>query len=285
MQFLVLDIEAVVDPDVWVPPPPPSNWKVGIGDSPASIVAASGRLMSGIIEPAAPEAFPPPFAWRPICVGAVLLEDVSDSTVIHTKHIGVMEELLAGTDVAAIERSVLGVFARTMARTARQCLITWNGRRYDLPVLIQRSMRYAIPQPWYFGNRDVRYRYTEDGHCDLADAIADYGGAPMPKLDGVAKLIGLPGKFGDIDGARVGEAFAAGRLRDIGTYCMSDAVQTAFIWLRWQALKGNLTPNAYRASAEELLNACAITERLVEFTKLVDRRVLLLEDAAVQGAA
>jgi hypothetical protein len=282
MQFLIIDIEAVVDPDVWTPPPAPAPSRFSGG---AGFEQRAAMPFEGTITPPEPDHFPPPFAWRPICIGAVLLEDACDSNVVHTKHIGVMEELLAGADVAAIERSVLGMFARTMARTGRQTLITWNGRRYDVPVLIQRSMRHGTPQPWYFANRDVRYRYTEDGHCDLADAIADYGGAPMPKLDGVAKLIGLPGKFGDIDGPRVAEALAAGRLRDIGTYCMSDAVQTAFIWLRWQLLKGNLTPAAYRASAEELLRECAITERLIEFTTLVDRRALLLEEAAAPVAA
>lgn len=275
MQFLIIDIEAVVDPDVWTAPPADKPWTF----TGSTGFDQRGALpVEGALAPPEPDHFPPPFAWRPICIGAVLLEDDANSDVIHTKHIGVMEELLAGTDVAAIERSVLGMFARTMARPGRQTLVTWNGRRYDVPVLVQRSMRYAMPQPWYFGNREVRYRYTEDGHCDLADAIADYGGSPMPKLDGVAKLIGLPGKFGDIDGSRVGAALAAGRLRDIGTYCMSDAVQTAFLWLRWQALKGNLSPGAYRSSAEELLRMCAITERLVEFTMLVDRRVLLLEE-------
>lgn len=277
MQFLIVDIEAVVDDQVWKAPAPadpmPLQGRVYLPDN-------THASLEGVVSPPHSDHFPPPFAWRPICIGAVLLEDSSGSDVIHTKHIGVMEELLAGTDLVAIERSVLGMFARTMARPGRQTLITWNGRRYDVPVIVQRSMRYAIPQPWYFANRDVRYRYTEEGHCDLADAIADYGGSAMPKLDGVAKLIGLPGKFGDIDGAGVGAAFAAGRLRDIGTYCMSDAVQTAFIWLRWLALKGHLTPAAYRASAEQLLRECAITERLVEFTTLVDRRVLLLDEAA-----
>jgi DNA polymerase elongation subunit (family B) len=236
------------------------------------------------VTPAEREPFPPTYAWRPICIGAVLLEEPpSGSDIFVTKHIGVMEELLAGTDAAAVERSVLGMFSRTMNRKGRQTVVSWNGRGYDLPVLIQRSMRYGIAHPWYF-ERDVRYRYSEEGHCDLADAIGDFGAAQTPKLDGVAKLIGLPGKFGDIDGAAVGEAFAAGRLRDIGTYCMSDAVQTAFIWLRWLVLKGRLSVDGYRASAEGLLRYCATTGRLVEFTKLVDRRVLLLETEARAAA-
>lgn len=247
MSYLVLDIETVVDPSVWSPP----------ADQ--------------------PDAFPPPFAWRPLCIGAVLLERDAKAGFITTKRVGVMEELeLADADPAGIERSILSQFG-TWVRKEMPTLITWNGRRFDLPVLILRSMRFGFQQAWYFNSRDTRYRYTEDGHCDLADAMTDYGSAPACKLDGMAKLIGLPGKFGDIDGAKVGEAFAAGRLRDIGTYCMSDAVQTAFLWLRWLLLKGQINESTYRKSAEGLLKACEDNHRMTSFVGLVDRHTLLLE--------
>ncbi len=246
MSDLVLDIETVVDPSVWSPPPDQ------------------------------PDAFPPPFAWRPLCIGAVLLERTPKAGFITTKRVGVLEELELDADPAGIERSILSQFG-TWMRKEMPTLITWNGRRFDLPVLILRSMRFGFAQPWYFNNRDTRYRYTEDGHCDLADAMTDYGSAPALKLDGMAKLIGLPGKFGDIDGGRVGEAFAAGRLRDIGSYCTSDAVQTAFLWLRWLLLKGQITYPEYLKSAEGLLSTCEQNDRLKGFVGLVDRRVLLLE--------
>lgn len=277
MQFLILDIETIVDPSVWTPPPQPAppvlRGRVELPNGVRGIVEAEGA------EPFV-DHFPPPFAWRPICVGAVLLESTPETGVMKVKKVGVIEDLTPGADPAAIEASVLRQFAEFVGRKpGAQIVVTWNGRRFDLPVLVLRSMRYGIANAWYFANRDVRYRYTEDGHCDLADALSDYGSAPSPKLDGMAKLIGLPGKFGDIDGAKVGEAFAAGRLRDIGSYCLSDAVQTAFIWLRWLALKGHLEPNAYRLSAAALLGACGGSERLKGFVDLVDRRVLLLETA------
>jgi DNA polymerase elongation subunit (family B) len=246
---LVLDIEAIRDLRVWSPPE----------DS--------------------PDAFPPPYAWRPICVGCVLLEGDRSAGLVRTVRVGVVEGEDEHSRVDTHEREILRSFSEFVAER-HPAIVTWNGRRYDLPVLMLRSMRAGLPQPWYYGSRDVRYRYTEDGHCDLADAMSDYGSSPPLSLDGMAKLIGLPGKFGDIDGAGVAEAFAAGRQHDIGSYCMADAVQTAFLWLRWQHLAGRMELESYRRSAEDLLLACRRSGRLDELVERIDREVLLLEKEA-----
>jgi 3'-5' exonuclease len=243
---LVLDIETVRDERVWSPP----------ADN--------------------PDAFAPPYAWRPIVVGCVLLEQTS--AFVRTVRVGALEaepEL----DLARRELGVLKRFAEFVAER-RPAVVTWNGRGFDLPVLMLRSMRAGLPASWYYGNRDARYRFTEDGHCDLADVMSDYGATPRLSLDGMAKTIGLPGKFGDIDGAGVAEAFAGGRLQDIGSYCMADAAQTAFLWLRWLHLTGRMPVEAYRLSAQDLLWACEKTGRLGELVGRVDRRVLLLEQDA-----
>lgn len=242
MRYLVLDIEAVRDPSVWTPPAEK------------------------------PDAFAPPFGWRPIVIGCVLFE----GETLATLKVGSIVETAGGTDDER-ELSVLSRFSAAM-RSPSPTVVTWNGRHFDLPVLMQRSMRYGAAHPWYYQSRDTRYRFSEAGHCDLADAIADFGGASQGGLDGSAKLIGLPGKFGDIDGAGVGVAYAAGRLPEIVNYCVSDAVQTAFLLLRWWLLKGEITTDAYRKAAASLLAACEAHGGLADFVARVDRRVLLLED-------
>jgi hypothetical protein len=247
MSILVLDIEAIRDPRVWTPP----------DDD--------------------PEAFAPPLAWRPICVGCVLLDHDRADGYIRTARIGVVE----GADDLPPDARELGVlrgFAQFVS-DRRPTVVTWNGRRYDLPVLMMRSMRAGLPQPWYYGNREARYRYTEEGHCDLADAMSDYGSCPAMGLDGMAKLIGLPGKFGNLDGAGVADAFAHGRHHEIGSYCLADAAQTAFLWLRWQHLTGRMNLVAYQRSADDLLLACRRSGRMDALVERVDRATLLLETA------
>lgn len=247
MKYLVLDIEAVRDSRVWSPPTDK------------------------------PDAFPAPFAWRPIVIGCVLL----DGERLEALKVGAIAEGGLGTEDER-ERSVLTRFAACFTPGA-PTVVTWNGRHFDLPVLMQRSMRHGLQHPWYYGSRDTRYRFSEGGHCDVADAIADYGGATQGGLDGSAKLIGLPGKFGDIDGAGVAEAYHAGRLADITRYCISDAVQTAFLLLRWWLLKGEIATEAYRKGAGSLLDACEAHGGLADFVARVDRRVLLLENDTAKG--
>jgi hypothetical protein len=251
-RVLVLDIEAIRDEHVWSPP----------ADQ--------------------PDAFAPAFAWRPICIGAVLLEQLADGDLA-TKRVGVLDVPKVGVP-DAWERQLLQRFTERVIGTA-PVLCTWNGRAFDLPVLMLRSLRHGLPQPWYYRGRDVRYRYSEAGHCDLADAMGDYGASRSLGLDGMARLIGLPGKFGDIGGADVAAAFAAGRHEDIASYCMADAVQTAFLFIRWQLLKGSMTLAAYRQSAVELLGACEADPRLAPLAALVDRAVLLLSGSEASEAA
>jgi predicted PolB exonuclease-like 3'-5' exonuclease len=244
---LVLDIETIRDPRMWTPPPDD------------------------------PDAFAPPYAHQVICVGCVLLEHGPRDEYARTVRVGVLEgapELSADER----EREVLGQFARFVGER-RPDVATWNGRRFDLPTLMLRSMRLGICHAWYYSAQGMRYRYTEQGHCDLGDCMADYGAAPSLGLDGMSRLIGLPGKFGDIDGATVGQAYADGRIREIGSYCLADAAQTACLWLRWQHLTGRMRLDVYQRSVDELLQHLVASGRADELVAHVDRRVLFLQSA------
>ena len=272
-RVLVLDIETLRDPDVWTPPGPPEPWHIwGTRGQWSGLEAAA--------QPPAPDHFAPPYGWHPIVIGCVLLEwqDSLQTGLdeIQVRWVGAIEGA-PGDTLAEAERRLLRRFADFVG-IRPPTIVTWNGRAFDLPGLMLRSMRAGIPCRWYYNSRDTRYRYTEDGHCDLADAMSDYGATRHLGLDGMAKLIGLPGKFGDIDGPGVEQAFAAGRLPEITRYCISDAVQTAFLWLRWQFLKGALELAGYRASAQALL--AATLEPVPALAERVDRRVLLLEEPA-----
>lgn len=220
MKTIVLDIETIVDKSLWTPPEP--------------------------------DAFPPPYACKPIVLGYVEFD--SDKPPRIGSIIGPEEFIL-----------------RTLSEMAPgKNIVTWNGRRFDLPVLMLRSLRYGIGQSWYYTSRTARYRYSEDGHCDLADAMSDYGATTGLGLDAMARLIGLPGKVGDVTGASVGQAYAEGRIEAISLYCELDAVQTALLWLRWLHLRNAITPEACRLRILGLLSQCPET-----FTMAVDHTVLL----------
>ena len=68
-------------------------------------------------------------------------------------------------------------------------------------------------------------------------------------FNALAKLIGLPGKTG-IDGSMVQQLWEDGRLDDIHRYCRTDVIQTYFLFLRVELMRGRITQQEYDAAAE-----------------------------------
>ena len=132
-------------------------------------------------------------------------------------------------------------------------IVTWAGRSFDLPVLALRALKHGIPWGWYYQSRDVRYRYTDDGHCDLMDALSDYGASRSLSLNDAAHLVGLPGKT-DMDGSKVADVVALGPNKanqaKVARYCGHDVLQTALVFLRSRMLFGYLDQAGLKRSAE-----------------------------------
>ena len=129
------------------------------------------------------------------------------------------------------------------------CLVTFNGRRFDFPVLELAALRYGIAAPAHFaeGANSPRARYTSERHLDLFDYLTNFGasGGMRGGMDLLLKMIGLPGKM-EIDGAQVQELYEQGRLDEIHRYCRSDVVQTYFLFLRVELMRGRIDEAAYR---------------------------------------
>lgn len=271
MKYVVIDIETVRDRRVWQPPEP---------DAPASVVMhpPEGASWEGTVQAPPRDHFAPPYAWIPICIGCALF-DVDYGSPPAIRRLGVMEGSASAT-LEERERKILEEFARWMDGDSIT-IVTWNGREFDLPVLALRSMRAGLSWPWYYQSRDHRYRFSEAGHLDLQDHLSDTGALRQRlSLDGMSKLIGLPGKLDGVTGSSVEEYFAAGKLAEISAYCLADVVQTSFLWLRWQLLKGTLDIETYRAAAKQLAEFCVGDPRVAEVVRRADGRVLFLEDQA-----
>jgi predicted PolB exonuclease-like 3'-5' exonuclease len=63
------------------------------------------------------------------------------------------------------------------------------------------------------------------------------------------KMIGLPGKT-ELNGAMVQDYFEAGRLDEIHRYCRADVIQTYFLFLRVELLRGKIDRAAFQAAYE-----------------------------------
>lgn len=210
------------------------------------------------------EKVPPPPFNQIVTLGCLLLEDYVP------KRLGIVGEKKA-------EPMMLDDFASWLSRS-RPTIVTWNGRGFDMPVITSRTLKHGIPMPWWYSDRNTRYRYTPEGHFDLMDFLADFGAAKSTRLDVYAKLIGFPGKVG-VDGSQVAPMVHAGKIDEVNAYCLCDVAQTAAIFLRVELLRGVFTRESYTALARRLLAFFEADPRLAPVTSQVNRQRFLLEPA------
>jgi 3'-5' exonuclease len=211
------------------------------------------------------ERVPPPPFNQIVTLGCMLLED-------HVpKRLGVVGERKS-------EGEILSDFAQWLD-AKKPTVVTWNGRAFDMPVITSRALRHGIAMPWWFSDRNTRYRYSTDGHFDLMDFLADFGAAKNARLDIYARLVGFPGKVG-VDGSQVLPMVHAGKIDEVNTYCLCDVVQTAAIFLRVELLRGNCDRDRYRELARSLLAFIDEQARLAPVAANVDRARFLLGDGS-----
>jgi predicted PolB exonuclease-like 3'-5' exonuclease len=138
-------------------------------------------------------------------------------------------------------------------------LVSWNGAGFDLPVLHYRSLLHGITAAryWETGNEDGSFRYNNYlsrfhwRHMDLMDILSGFQGRGRASLDDVAGLLGFPGKAG-MRGADVWETYLGGGLARIRAYCETDVLNTYLIYLRFELLRGNLTPQTHAQETARL---------------------------------
>jgi hypothetical protein len=304
--YLVMDIETVPDLSVWKPKAAeipkiqidakPSKASIEFAELVVSLLHAESPVHPDDIEkahdicrraelkdnlayldtkytPKPPESeFAPIYAQAPVAIGCVWL--ANDLTL---KKIGCLR-VAKDKPLLEAEAQMLQEW-NTFMMKERPTIITWNGRAFDMPALMMRCIRHGINLSWYFSEKDYRYRYSEEKHCDLMDAMADYGATRNLKLDAVANLIGLPGKHNDMDGSKVAGMFADGKIDEIADYCTSDTVQTALVYLRWRLVKGRMTLEKYQESITGILNAMSLRPETQTLLSLIDQKRLLLTQA------
>jgi len=272
--FRVLDIETIPDESVWMPGP--RTYKL----APAETLYGIQLQVAGI---EAVEPFPPPQAHRVVAVSYV--DVVFDPTTepryrfdkCYTECRWAADPM--GADLE--EAKLLRTFAAAMESPDQPQihLVTWNGRTFDLPVISMRSLRHKIPCRWYYAEKNVRYRYSPEGHCDLMDELSDYGASRQMKLGDFCRVIGLPGKT-DMSGDKVLDQYQlavkspadeaeAIRAR-VARYCLQDTVQTALAFLRTRYHFGKIGAASHDASLATFQDSPSVCDALaIDWTKLV----------------
>lgn len=198
--------------------------------------------------------FPPLWAHKIVSIGMLLLDD-------DLKFMKVGNACGAST-FRPSEPELLASFLKA---TQGATLISFNGRTFDMPVIQLRCLAHKIPMPFYFEKHPDRYgkvsewsKETRDRyaghHIDLCDEWSNFGAAKFTSLNHLAKLCGLPGKM-DVKGADVAALYDEGCHGTIDRYCLEDVYQTAFIYLRWLHLRGELDGPTLAARVMDIFSA------------------------------
>jgi predicted PolB exonuclease-like 3'-5' exonuclease len=233
-EYLILDIETVSDHAIWVRPDTP---------------------------PGAAPMFPPVWAHRIVAIGCLWL-----GPSMEPKHIG----LIGSGDAAPDESTLISQLFKFLTSERAMRVVTFNGRRFDLPALAMRAFRHGLPLP---------PRLT-DGNIDVHAALLEMNGSQNVSLDTSAKLMGLPGKQGS-NGKDVEALFASGNMAAIQHYCLRDVAQTALLLQRLMLVRGRVDLRTYRGRVGVLLKSFEADPRLATMLAAIDQNRLMVTPPTV----
>lgn len=98
-------------------------------------------------------------------------------------------------------------------------VVTFNGRRFDLPILMVHAAAAGVQLP----RNLVPHRYRYDECMDLADMLTSFGAGSLARFGDYCRLFGVPSpKEEEITGKYVGAAVFDGRLEEVFAYQMRD---------------------------------------------------------------
>lgn len=238
MRYTVFDIETRIDKTLVRAVYFPHADDEGISDE-----EAYRRKRQQLREQQGNDFFPLSF-HVPISIAVGQVDETRMLSAVET-----LQDTAEAGDPRTSEEALVRTFWERLERFPGT-LVSFNGRGFDLPVLELQALKYGCRIPHYFRGK-ARYRYSDEGHYDLYDFVTNYG---VHRLQGgfnaLTKLIGLPGKTG-IDGSLVQQLWEDGRLDDIHRYCRNDVVQTYFLFLRVELLRGRLSREQYDAIAAQ----------------------------------
>jgi 3'-5' exonuclease len=190
-----------------------------------------------------------PLTAQVICIGLQLMkyDESVGYRLVHSKafatdnslddNTGVDLKLPSNIDcILYSERKVLKLFWDILAKYDPVHLISFNGRNFDAPFLMLRSALLGI-KPSKNLMQGTKFNYSL--HTDLIDELTfyipgQYGATRRFNFDFYTRAFGIKSpKSEGIDGSKVAEFYAEGKIADIAEYCMRDVSATWQLFEIW----------------------------------------------------
>ena len=112
--------------------------------------------------------------------------------------------------------------------SAAETVVTFNGRGFDVPFLVGRSLVHGIPaRVDLMGNR-----YALRPHLDLYTTVMQARGMGPGSLDTICWALGIESPKGEMDGSMVAPAYEKGNIEEIAEYNAADVIATTRVYQR-----------------------------------------------------
>jgi len=150
----------------------------------------------------------------------------------------IQEELALGdTCYLTNEKKMLEDFWKIFAKYPKINLVSFNGRNFDAPFLMLRSAILKVkPTRNLMSGTKFNYAY----HIDLIDELtfftpSFYGATKRFNFDFYTRAFGIASpKSEGIDGSKVKDFFAEGKILEISDYCLRDVKATWELYELWR---------------------------------------------------
>jgi uncharacterized protein YprB with RNaseH-like and TPR domain len=121
--------------------------------------------------------------------------------------------------------------------------ITFNGRAFDVPFLLHRSVVHSVTPSIQFSQNRYLSKQTFPYHVDLMDELTMYGAmSKRPSLHLLLRAYGIESKKGKVDGSQVAELFKEGRFKELISHNIDDVVATTALYEKW---KRHIAPHSF----------------------------------------
>jgi predicted PolB exonuclease-like 3'-5' exonuclease len=112
-----------------------------------------------------------------------------------------------------------------------ETVVSFNGRGFDVPFLVTRSLIHGIPARVDL----MSQRFALRPHLDLFELVTQRGRGPS-KLDVVCWALGIESPKGEMDGSMVAPAYERGEIVKIAQYNAHDVRATSALYRRCRDL-------------------------------------------------
>ena len=152
-----------------------------------------------------------PATGRIICIGCFDTE-TDEETVFY-----------GGEEVDILKR-----FWAWLANHPPELLVTFNGKRFDLPYLNVRSAIHSLTPSVQLPDG----RHTRRPHFDVQEVLSADDRRRRGGLDYFCAIFGLDSPKSSLDGSQIATAYADGRIEEIARYCLADCRATGALFER-----------------------------------------------------